>query len=237
MFKIGEALVGSGNEVAHVDLMIGEKEGVVGEAFANGLTQLSKGHTPLLSVIRPNLPAKPYTLVVPKVTVQGMEDVEKIFGPAQAAVAKAIADSVEEEVIPLAKIDEWVVIVSVFIHPEAIDYRKIYQYNYGATKLALKRALTDYPNAEKIRYDKDRAVHPIMGFKVPRLPEWNTPYLQIALDVPDIERVKKVIAQVPKSDKIILEAGTPLIKRYGVQVIKEIREVTKSDFGLRSGRP
>lgn len=230
MFKIGEALVGSGNEVAHVDLMIGEKEGVVGEAFANGLTQLSKGHTPLLSVIRPNLPAKPYTLVVPKVTVQGMEDVEKIFGPAQAAVAKAIADSVEEEVIPLAKIDEWVVIVSVFIHPEAIDYRKIYQYNYGATKLALKRALTDYPNAEKIRYDKDRAVHPIMGFKVPRLPEWNTPYLQIALDVPDIERVKKVIAQVPKSDKIILEAGTPLIKRYGVQVIKEIREVTKSDF-------
>ncbi len=230
MFKIGEALVGKENEVAHVDLMIGDKEGPVGEAFANSLSQLSKGHTPLLSVIRPNLPPKPYTVVVPKVTIEDMDDVMKIFGPAQAAVAKAIADAVEEGIIPKTKIDEWVVIASVFIHPEAKDYRKVYQYNYGATKLALKRALTDYPTLEKIMFDKDRATHPIMGFKVPRLPKWNIPYLQIALDLPDINGIKKVISQLPKSDKIILEAGTPLIKRYGTQVIKELREAAKSDF-------
>ena len=63
MYKIGEALVGKDNEVAHIDLMIGEKEGVIGQAFANGMTNLSMGHTPLLSVIRPNLPCKPYTLM------------------------------------------------------------------------------------------------------------------------------------------------------------------------------
>jgi len=230
MYKIGEALVGKDNEVAHIDLIIGDKEGNVGEAFANGLTKLSAGHTPVLSVIRPNLPSKPYTLVIPKVTVEDMEDAGKIFGPAQAAVAKAVADAVEEGIIPRDKVDEWVIICSVFVHPEAKDFRKIYQYNYGATKLALKRALQDYPSLDKIMFDKDRATHPIMGFKVPRLPKWNRPYLQIALDVPDLERIKKIIQEIPKSDKILLEAGTPLIKRYGTKVINELREVAKSDF-------
>jgi len=230
MYKIGEALVGKDNEVAHIDLIIGDKEGNVGEAFANGLAKLSAGHTPVLSVIRPNLPSKPYTLVIPKVTIKDMEDANKIFGPAQAAVAKAVADAVEEGIIPRDKIEDWVIICSVFVHPEAKDFRKIYQYNYGATKLALKRALQDYPSLDKIMFDKDRATHPIMGFRVPRLPKWNRPYLQIALDIPDLERTKKIIREIPKSDKIILEAGTPLIKRYGTKVINELREVAKSDF-------
>lgn len=230
MFKIGEALVGKDNEVAHIDLMIGDKESHVGAAFANGLTTLSRGHTPLLSVIRPNLPPKPYTLVIPKVTVQSMEDVAKIFGPAQAAVAKAVADAVEEGIIPKDKIDDWVIICSVFIHPEAKDFRKIYQYNYGATKLALKRALQDYPTLDKIIFDKDRATHPIMGFRVPRLPKWNTPYLQIALDMGSVETAKRVVSQLPRSDKIILEAGTPLIKSEGVKAISKLRDVAKDFF-------
>jgi bifunctional enzyme Fae/Hps len=167
-YLIGEALLGEGNEIAHVDLMIGDKNGPVGKAFANGFTNLSMGHTPLLAVIRPNLPPKPHTLLVPKVTVKNMEDTGRNFGPAQAAVAKAVADAVEEDVIPKDKIDDWVIVCSVFIHPQASDYRRIYQYNYGATKLALRRALNKYPSLEKMLYDKDRAKHPIMGFKVPR---------------------------------------------------------------------
>ena len=228
MYLIGEALLGEGSEVAHIDLMIGEKDGPVGTAFANSLSQLSAGHTPVLAVIRPNLPPKPYTLIIPKVTVKSMGQVGKIFGPAQAAVAKAVADAVEEGMIPEDKLEEWVIICSVFIHPEAEDYRKIYHYNYSAAKLALKRALTNYPPLEKILYDKDRATHPIMGFRVPRL--WRPPYLQIALDVPNIEKVKELIKGLPKSDRIILEAGTPLLKRYGTRVISELREVAKDAF-------
>ena len=227
-YLIGESLVGEGNEVAHVDLIIGDKNGPVGQAFANGLTTLSAGHTPLLAVIRPNLPPKPHTLIVPKVTVKNMEDTGKIFGPAQAAVAKAIADASEEEMIPSSKLDEWVIICSVFIHPQAKDYRKIYQYNYGATRMALQRALKKYPTIDKINYDKDRAKHPIMGFKVPRL--WRPPYLQIALDAPSLEGAKKVIEALPGSDRIIIEVGTPLIKRYGTRVIEELRQIAKDKF-------
>jgi bifunctional enzyme Fae/Hps len=227
-YLIGEALVGEGNEVAHIDLLMGDKCGPVGEAFASGMANLSVGHTPLLAVIRPNLPPKPHTLIVPKVTIKNLEDVGKIFGPAQAAVAKAVADAVEEQVIPKEKVDDWVIICSVFIHPQATDFRKIYQYNYGATKLALKRALSKYPTLEKIFYDKDRAKHPIMGFKVPRL--WRPPYLQISLDAPDLERSKKIIEQLPGSDRIILEVGTPLIKRYGTKVINELRQTVRDMF-------
>jgi len=225
---IGEALVGKNAEVAHIDLVVGEKDGPVGRAFVNGLTNLSAGHTPLLAVIRPNLPPKPHTLLVPKVTIKGMEDAARIFGPAQSAVAKAVADAVEEGIIPKDKIDDWVVICSVFIHPDARDYRKIYHYNYGATKLALRRAMTNYPSLEKVMYEKDRALHPIMGFRVPRL--WNPPYLQVALDMTDIEKAKEVLKQLPASDRIIIEAGTPLVKKYGTGVVHELRAAAKDSF-------
>lgn len=228
VYLIGESLVGEGNEVAHVDLMIGDKSGPIGQAFAQGMTTLSAGHTPLLAVIRPNLPPKPHTLIVPKVTVKTMEDVGKIFGPAQAAVAKAVADSAQEGVIPADKVDDWVIVCSVFIHPAASDARKIYQYNYGATKMAIARALKKYPSLDKINYDKDRAKHPIMGFKVPRL--WRPPYVQIALDNPSLENAKKILSQIPGSDRIIIEIGTPLIKRYGTRIINDLRAVAKDFF-------
>jgi bifunctional enzyme Fae/Hps len=227
-YLIGEALVGEGSEVAHVDLLVGDKDGPVGEAFAQGLSTLSAGHTPLLAVIRPNLPPKPHTLLVPKVTVKNLEQAGKIFGPAQAAVAKAVADAVEEGVVPKDKVDDWVIVCSVFVHPGAKDYRRIYQYNYGATKLALRRALASYPSLDKIIYDKDRAKHPIMGFKVPRL--WRPPYLQVALDNPNLERAKEIVTQIPQSDRIILEVGTPLLKKYGTKVVRELRDSARDMF-------
>ncbi len=227
-YYVGEALIGEGSSLAHIDLIIGTKNGPVGISFANSISTPSLGHGGLLSCIRPNLITKPYTLIIPKVTISKMKDANKIFGPAQAAVAKGVADAVEEGLIPLDKLDEWLIIASVFIHPEATDYRRIYQYNYRATKLAIKRALKNYPPIEKIFYDKDRAKHPVAGLRVPRL--WRPPYLQIALDHPSLEHQKKVVSQLPKSDRIILEVGTPFLKKYGVESIKEIRDLAKDMF-------
>ncbi|MDR1722170.1 MAG: bifunctional 5,6,7,8-tetrahydromethanopterin hydro-lyase/3-hexulose-6-phosphate synthase [Methanobrevibacter sp.] len=228
MYKIGEALIGDGNELAHVDLLIGSKDSPVGTAFANGISQLSIGHTPLLSVIRPNLMTKPATLIVPKVTVGDLDDASKIFGPAQTAVGRAVADAVEEGLIDKAQAEDLVVIASVFIHPEAKDYRKIYQYNYGATKLAIRRAVEDYPSIEKVLSEKDRGTHPIMGFRVTRL--WSPPYLQVALDLDNLETMKNIIDAIPDRERVLLEAGTPLIKKFGVGVVSKIRELRPDAF-------
>ncbi|WP_456487482.1 bifunctional 5,6,7,8-tetrahydromethanopterin hydro-lyase/3-hexulose-6-phosphate synthase [Candidatus Alkanophaga liquidiphilum] len=225
---VGEALVGEEPEVAHIDLVIGKKYGPVGAAFANALSQLSAGHTPLLAVIRPNLPVKPSTLVVPKVTIRNMEDAAKVFGPAQSAVAKAVADAVEEGVIPEDQAEELVVIVSVFIHPKAKDYNKIYRYNYGATKLAIKRAMEGFPNVKKVLYEKDRARHPLVGLKQTKL--WDPPYLQVALDIPNWSGMRTVVEQLPRSDHLIIEAGTPLIKKYGLGIIEKIKEIRPETF-------
>ena len=94
--NIGEGLVGDGNEIAHIDLLIGTKTGPVGVAFANALANQSAGHTNLLAVLTPNLIAKPATVLVTKVTIKGMKQAVQMFGPAQYAVAKAVADSVAE---------------------------------------------------------------------------------------------------------------------------------------------
>ncbi|MEA1985498.1 MAG: bifunctional 5,6,7,8-tetrahydromethanopterin hydro-lyase/3-hexulose-6-phosphate synthase [Euryarchaeota archaeon] len=228
MMLIGEALIGEDPELAHVDLMIGDKEGPVGQAFATGMTQLSAGHTPLLSVIRPNLPTKPSTLIVPKVTVKNMDQAAQIFGPAQAAVSKAVADAVEEGILAKDKAEDLVIVASVFIHPQAVDYNRIYRYNYGATKLALKRALESFPDIDTVLEEKDKAAHAIMGFKVSRL--WDAPYLQVALDNPNLAAITNVVKQLPNSDHLILEAGTPLIKRYGVDVISKLREIRPDAF-------
>ena len=228
MFLVGEALIGKGPEVAHIDLIIGEKEGPVGTAFASGLTQLSAGHTPLLGVIRPNLPPKPSTLIVPKVTVKNMDQAAQIFGPAQTAVAKAVADSVAEGVIPRDRAEELLVIVSVYIDPKATDYDAIYRYNYGATKLAVARAMAGFPDIDKVLYEKERSTHPIMGFRVTRL--WDPPYLQVAFDLVDVAEVRRVLSALPDSDHILIEVGTPLVKMLGMNVVKEIRAIRPGAF-------
>ena len=157
---IGEALVGEGNEVAHIDLLIGSKNGPVGVAFANALANQSKGHSNLLAVIAPNLICKPATVLITKVTIKGARQAVQMFGPAQASVAKAVADSVAAGVIPKNQVDDLVIVCGVFIHWDAKDDNKIYQYNYEATKLAIQRAMKNEPKIEEILSKKDTAKHP-----------------------------------------------------------------------------
>jgi 5,6,7,8-tetrahydromethanopterin hydro-lyase len=161
---IGEALAGEGNEVAHIDLLIGDKTGPVGAAFANALARQSEGHTNLLAVLTPNLVAKPATVMITKVTIKGMRQAVQMFGPAQAGVAKAMADSVADGVISKKQAEELVCVCGVFIHPEAADNKKIYDYNYQATKDAVKSAMTGKPTIDEILAGKDKAAHPFRGF-------------------------------------------------------------------------
>jgi 5,6,7,8-tetrahydromethanopterin hydro-lyase len=163
-FYIGEALVGDGNEIAHIDLMIGSKDSPVGTAFANALATQSQGHTNLLAVLEPNMPVKPSTVMITKVTMKGIKQVMQMFGPAQFAVAKAVADSVADGVIPKDQAENLLIVCGVFIHPAAEDDQKIYQYNYEATKNAIANAMKGAPSVDQMIAAKDAASHPFKGF-------------------------------------------------------------------------
>src|SRR5246500_2609303 len=157
---IGEALVGDGNEVAHIDLLIGSKDGPVGVAFASALANQKQGFSNLLAVLTPNLICKPATVLITKVTIKGAAQAVQMFGPAQAAVAKAVTDSVAAGVIPKSEVDNLVIVCGVFIHWDAKDDKKIYDYNYEATKLSIQRAMRGEPKIEEVLAKKDKEKHP-----------------------------------------------------------------------------
>jgi len=157
-FYVGEGLVIEGSDldnVAHIDLMIGPKDGPVGVAFANALANQSAGHTNLMAVVSPNIPAKPATVTVTKVTMKKSAQVMQMFGPAQAAVARAVVDSVVDGTLPKDKAEDWVIVCGVFIAPSANDNKKIYKNNYEAVKLAIKNAMKKSPSIDEIIAKKD----------------------------------------------------------------------------------
>jgi 5,6,7,8-tetrahydromethanopterin hydro-lyase len=160
---VGEALVGEGNEVSHIDLLIGSKDGPVGTAFANALANQSAGHSNLLAVLAPNVAVKPATVMITKVTIKGATQAVQMFGPAQYAVAKAVADSVADGVIPEADAEDLVIVCGVFIHWEATDDAKIYEYNYEATKQAIASAMNSSPSAAEMVAARETAEHPFAG--------------------------------------------------------------------------
>ncbi len=160
---VGEALVGEGNEIAHIDLLIGSKDGPVGAAFANALANQSAGHSNLLAVLEPNLLTKPATVLITKVTIKGMKQAVQMFGPAQYAVAKAVADCLAAGTIPANEADNLVIICGVFIHPAAEDNKKILEFNHAATKLSIERAMKNDPKGTEVVAKKDLAKHPFAG--------------------------------------------------------------------------
>src|SRR5438045_8378087 len=136
---LGESLVGDGNEVAHIDLIIGPRGSAAETAFCNALTNNKDGITTLLAVVAPNLPCKPNTILYNKVTIKGAKQAVQMFGPAQHAVAMAVADSVADGTIPESEADDIFICVGVFIHWEAAHAKKIEADNYRATKESIER--------------------------------------------------------------------------------------------------
>lgn len=147
----GESLVGDGNEVAHIDLILGPRGSPAEFAFCNALTNNKDGFTALLAVVAPNLPCKPNTIIFNKVTIKNAKQAVQMFGPAQAAVARAVADCVADGTIPSDEADDIFICVGVFIHWEAADDKKIYDYNYRATKIAVRRAVEGRPTAAELK--------------------------------------------------------------------------------------
>lgn len=158
---VGEALVGEGNEMAHVDLVMGPRGSAAEIAFCNTLTNQKRGDNALLALVAPNLMAKPNTLLFNKVEMKNEKQVNQMFGPAERGVAKAVVDSVKEGVIPIEEADDVFICVGIYIHWDAQDNNKIQDWNYEATKLAIKRAVEGKPTPVEVISQEDVMHHPL----------------------------------------------------------------------------
>jgi len=158
--RVGEALAGKDAEVAHIDLMIGKKDGPVGTAYAHAKANPTPGHEPLVAILEPNVIVKPVTLMVPTVTIKNMRQASMVYGPAQAGVAKAVADGLADSSIPESVAEDLIIIANVFVHPSAVDRQRVYINNYKAMRHAIRKAIEGRPSVDEVVENKDRSKHP-----------------------------------------------------------------------------
>ncbi len=158
---VGEALVGEGNEMAHIDLIMGPRGSAAEIAFCTTLTNQKRGDNALLALVAPNLMAKPNTVIFNKVEIKNEKQVNQMFGPAERGVAKAVVDSVKEGVIPIEEASDVFICVGIYIHWDAQDNNKIQDWNYEATKLAIKRAVQEEPTLAEVIAQEDVKHHPL----------------------------------------------------------------------------
>ena len=162
---VGESLVGDGNEVAHIDLIMGPRGSAAETAFCNALTNNKDGFSTLLAVVAPNCPAKPHTILFNKVTIKGAKQAVQMFGPAQRGVSMAVMDCVEDGTIPASEAEDIFICVGVFIHWLAEDDNKIQDYNYQATKESINRAVARQPKAADVLAARKTTAHPFAAHK------------------------------------------------------------------------
>jgi 5,6,7,8-tetrahydromethanopterin hydro-lyase len=160
---VGESLIGDGNEVAHIDLIIGPRGGAAEEAFCRTLTDQKEGVNGLLAVVAPNLMTKPATVMFNKVTIKGAKQAVQMFGPAQRGVAMAVMDCVADGTIPQAEAEDVFICVGVFIHWLAEDDAKIQQFNYEAVKQSIKRAVAREPKVADVVKQYKTSSHPFQA--------------------------------------------------------------------------
>ncbi len=147
---VGEALVGEGHEVAHIDLVLGPRGSAVEAAFCNCLTNNKDGFTSLLAIIEPNLQVKPSTVVFNKVKIRHARHAQLLFGAAQKGVARAVVDCVAEGIIPRQEANDVFICAGVFLHWEAREKQVVEHNNHAAMKLALQRAVSGAPAVDEL---------------------------------------------------------------------------------------
>ncbi len=171
---IGEGLViedrpdGSGldlKNVAHIDLVMGPRGSAAEDAFCRTLTDQKQGVNGLLAIAAPNMMVKPNTVMFNKVTIKDGRQAVQMFGPAQRGVAMAVMECVEDGTIPLEEADDIFICVGVFIDHNADIDERIQDWNYRATKIAIKSAIAREPKAADVVKLYKEALHPFAATK------------------------------------------------------------------------
>ena len=158
--EIGESFVGGGGEAAHLNTVLGERTGPVGQAWATALASPSAGHAAFVVVLQPGLPVVPFTLFVNKARIEGDDHARLTWGPAQAGVAAGVADAVAAGTIAEAAAAGLVLIAAVWVDPAARDADLVFANNREATAGALVLGRAGLPAAVDVVAQRDAAWNP-----------------------------------------------------------------------------
>ena len=147
---IGEGFAGDGPNAAHVNTVLGPKDGPVGTAWTTALATPRLGHAPFVVVAQPNVPVKPFTLFVNKAAIEGDAHARLTWGAAQAGVAAGVIAALRKGVVAEAEADSLLLIAAVWVDPEAGDEDAVYDNNGDATLAALSAGRDGTPSIADI---------------------------------------------------------------------------------------
>jgi 5,6,7,8-tetrahydromethanopterin hydro-lyase len=158
--EIGESFVGTGGEAAHLNTILGDRSGPVGQAWATALASPSAGHAPFVVVLQPGLPVVPFTLFVNKARVDGDDHARMTWGPAQAGVAAGVMDAVADGTIDETLAGGLVLIAAVWVDPAARNADLVFANNREATAGALALGRAGLPRPGDVVAQRDAAWNP-----------------------------------------------------------------------------
>lgn len=166
VMRIGEALVAGGppGTAAEPEVVVGELDGPVGQAFATLMGDQVKGHTKVLAIMNTDIMVRPATLMVSKVTVKKERYTNILMGTVQGAIANGVLDAVRSGDIPKDKANDIGIIVSVWLNPmvadlDDLDHKILFDIHREATAKAIHKAMNNEPTIDWLLENQDKIVH------------------------------------------------------------------------------
>lgn len=148
---VGEGFVGNGVNAAHINIILGPREGPVGQAFVNSLAMPRQGHCPFMVIIKEGVPVKPATLYANKAEIAGEMHGNATWGASQAGIAKAITEALLNGTLPPEAEDGWCIVVAPWVNPNCDDLDAIFDNNYQACQTAIKAAMHHLPKTDDLK--------------------------------------------------------------------------------------
>ncbi len=138
--RLGSAVAGEAVNKVQIDLVAGLKTGPLGDAYALQLTYPLHGREALTTILEPALTVRPATLILPALPQKNLRQANMIYGPTQLAVARAIADALEDGAISSDAAENEVMVALATVHPKALDRHDLYHSAYQAAGEAIHQA-------------------------------------------------------------------------------------------------
>jgi formaldehyde-activating enzyme len=164
--RVGEALVRGRTKptAAEPEIVVGELDGPVGQAFATLIGDQVKGHTRVLALLNGDVAVKPATLMVSKVTVNNPKYTNILMGTVQAAIANGVLDAVREGTIPKDKANELAIIAAIWVTPAAaedpdLDHQDLFDTHRTAMLGAIRKAMKFEPSIDWLLENQDKIQH------------------------------------------------------------------------------
>ncbi|KAF0864495.1 formaldehyde-activating enzyme [Pseudomonas sp. LD120] len=157
---IGEGFAGPGVNAAHINILIGPRNGPAGQAFANSLASPSQGHCPFMVIAQPNLPVKPMTLYVNKAAIASELHGQATWGASQAGIAKAVLEALLDGSLPAEAEDQWAIVTANWVNPDCDDLDAVYLNNYTACRTAIRAALAGQPERARLAEEVNHISNP-----------------------------------------------------------------------------